>query len=86
MAGCNKILTQICLKPIVLAGESVATEVLQFKVKRFQIGHLKLQVTFSEKGTKITPKTHIRKFEILHFSDFISKIKMNQIYFLFKKG
>ena len=35
-----------------------------------------IQVTFSEKGTKITPLTHIRKFEILHFSDNISKITM----------
>ena len=76
MAGCNKILTQICLKPIVLAGESVATEVLQFKVKRFQIGHLKLQVTFSEKGTKITRQTHIQKVEILHFLHNNSKITM----------
>jgi len=33
-----------------------------------------LQVTFSKKGTKITPKTHIIKFEILYFSDNISKI------------
>ena len=32
-----------------------------------------VQVTFSEKGTKITPQTHIQKFEILHFSDIISK-------------
>ena len=33
-------------------------------------------MTFSKKGTKITPQTHIRKFEILNFSDNNSKITM----------
>jgi len=33
-------------------------------------------VTFSEKGTEITRRTHIQKFEILHFSDNISKIDL----------
>ena len=31
-------------------------------------------MTFFEKGTKITSQTNIEKFEILHFSDNISKI------------
>ena len=37
---------------------------------------LSLQVSFSEKGTKIPPQTHIQKFEILHFTDNISKITL----------
>ena len=41
-----------------------------------------LQVTFSEKGTKNVPKIQIRKFEILHFSDNISKITMIQNFFV----
>ena len=44
-----------------------------------------LQVTFSEKRTKITPQTHIWKFEILHFSDNISKITMIQNFFCSEK-
>ena len=47
--------------------------------------HPLLQVTFSEKGTKITPQTHIWKFEILHFSDSISKITMIQKIFCWEK-
>ena len=37
-----------------------------------------LQGTFSEKGIKITPQTHIWKFEILHFLDNKSKAAMIQ--------
>ena len=44
-----------------------------------------LQVTYSEKGTKITSQTHIQKFEILHFSDKISKITMIQKFFCLEK-
>ena len=43
-----------------------------------------IQVTFSEKGTKIAPKTHIRKFEILDFSVKSLTVK-SQSFFLFKK-
>ena len=35
-----------------------------------------LQVTFFEKGTKISPQTHILKFEIPYFSDNVSKIAL----------
>ena len=44
-----------------------------------------LQVTFSEKGTKITTQTHIRNFETFHFSDNISKITMIQNFFCSQK-
>ena len=45
-----------------------------------------LQVTFSEKETKITPQTHIRKFEILYFSDNISKVTGIQNFFCSEKS
>jgi len=44
-----------------------------------------IQVTFSEKGTKITHQTHLQKFEILHFSDNISRITIIKIFFPFRK-
>ena len=41
---------------------------VQEKLGRVQrLGTQWLQVTFSEKGTKITPQTQIQKFEILRF-------------------
>ena len=45
-----------------------------------EISHFeqKVKLTFSEKGTKVKPQTHVGKFEILHFSDNINKITMIQ--------
>ena len=42
-------------------------------------------MTFSKKVTKITRQTHIRKIQILHFSDNITKIPMIPNFFCSKK-
>ena len=45
------------------------------RLKKLSLVHVEemdskyVQLTFYEKRTKITPQTHIRKFEILYFSD-----------------
>ena len=49
---------------------------LQFWIQIVITKHL--QVKFSEKGAKIPPQTHIRQFEIIHFSDNIST---NEVFF-----
>ena len=45
----------------------------------------KLTGNFYENETKITPQTHIPKFEIFHFLDNISKIKIDQNRFCSEK-
>ena len=58
----------------------------KLSVHKYEHLTIYIQVTFSEKGTKITSQTHIQKFEILHFSDNISKITMIQIFFSVQKS
>ena len=44
------------------------------------------KLLFLRKEQKINRQTHIKKFEILYFSDNVSKIKMIQIFFCPEKG